>query len=297
MTVAAVHRCLDVLECLAGAIGGLELHDIAARVGSPKSGVHRLLATLVDRGWVVQDADTGHYVLSLRFSTLAFRDLDARVVTDVAQEILDTLARRTQEYCRLGVVEGETIAWVARAQGATAGLRYDADMGQEVALHATATGKAWLATLPEEDALRLVCARGFFAHLRLGPRALSTVEGLKRQLAATRTRGYAVAVEEAEPGIVALATTFRTDPRSEAPVAGTLSVAGPVSRITPERYPQIHAALAEGAAALESVWRLRVRQRARAQRYGPKPAAKSATKPAHAGRPGAKPATPLKVRA
>lgn len=292
MTVAAVHRCVDVLECLAGAVGGLELGDIASRVGSPKSGVHRLLATLVERGLVVQDADSGHYVLSLRFSMLAFRDLDARVVTDVAQEVLDALARRTQEYCRLGVVEGESIAWVARAQGATAGLRYDADMGQEVALHATATGKAWLATLPEEDALRVVCARGFFAHLRLGPRALTTIESLKRQLAATRARGYAVAVEEAEPGIVALAATFRTDPRPDAPVAGTLSVAGPVSRITPERYPQIHAALAEAVSALESMWRLRVRQRGRPRQYGPK----AAPEPA-AGRAGAKASASTKVRA
>ncbi len=292
MTVAAVHRCVDVLECLAGAVGGLELGDIASRVGSPKSGVHRLLATLVERGLVVQDADSGHYVLSLRFSMLAFRDLDARVVTDVAQEVLDALARRTQEYCRLGVVEGESIAWVARAQGATAGLRYDADMGQEVALHATATGKAWLATLPEEDALRVVCARGFFAHLRLGPRALTTVESLKRQLAATRARGYAVAVEEAEPGIVALAATFRTDPRPDAPVASTLSVAGPVSRITPERYPQIHAALAEAVSALESMWRLRVRQRGRPRQYGPK----AAPEPA-AGRAGAKASASTKVRA
>jgi IclR family acetate operon transcriptional repressor len=276
MPVSAVARCLDVLECLAGAVGGLELSDLAVRLDTPKSAVHRILATLVARGWVVQDADTLHYALSLRFSTLAFHDLDVRVVTDVVQEILDGLARRTQEYCRLGVVEGESLAWVSRAQGATTGLRYDADMGQEVALHATATGKAWLATLPEDEALRIVCARGFFSHLRLGPRALSTVEDLRRQLAETRARGFAVALEEAEPGIVALATTFRTDPRPDAPVAGTLSVAGPVSRITPERYAQIHAALAAAAGELQSVWRLRTRQRGHTRGYGAKADARAA---------------------
>ena len=268
MTVAAVARCLDVLECLAGADGGLELGDIATRVDTPKSAVHRILSTLVERGWVVQDTDTLHYALSMRLSTLAFHDLDVRVVTDVVQEILDGLARRTQEYCRLAVVEGETLAWVSRAQGATTGLRYDADMGQEVALHATATGKAWLATLPEDEALRIVCARRFFSHLRLGPRARSTVKDLKRHLAETRARGYAVAVEEAEPGIVALATTFRTDARPDAPVAGTLSVAGPISRITPERYDEIHAALAAAVAELEAVWRLRTRQRGHTRGYG-----------------------------
>jgi DNA-binding IclR family transcriptional regulator len=268
VTVAAVARCLDVLECLAGADGGLELGDIAARVDTPKSAVHRILATLAERGWVVQDAATQHYALSMRLSTLAFHDLDVRVVTDVVQQILDGLARRTQEYCRLAVVDGETLAWVSRAQGATTGLRYDADMGQEVALHATATGKAWLATLPEDEALRIVCARRFFSHLRLGPRARATVEDLKRQLAETRARGYAIAEEEAEPGIVALASTFRTDARPDAPVAGTLSVAGPVSRITPERYAAIHAALAAAVAELEAVWRLRTRQRGHGRGHG-----------------------------
>jgi len=294
MTVAAVARCLDVLECLAGADGGRELGDIAARVDTPKSGTHRILATLVERGWVVQDPVTLHYALSLHFATLAFRDLDARVVPDVVQQILDALARETQEYCRLGVVEGETVAWVARAQGATAGLRYDADMGQEVALHATATGKAWLATLPEAEAIRIVCAHRFFSHLRLGPRAVTSVAALQRELASTRARGYAVALEEAEPGIVALAATFRTDARPDAPVAGTLSVAGPVSRVTPERYARIHAALAAGAAAMEAVWPARARQRGHAPGYGPKAASAGANV---AARPAPRPARRLGARA
>jgi len=294
MTVAAVARCLDVLECLAGVDGGRELGDIAARVDTPKSGVHRILATLVGRGWVVQDPDTLHYALSLHFATLAFRDLDARVVPDVVQEVLDALARETQEYCRLGVVEGETVAWVARAQGATAGLRYDADMGQEVALHATATGKAWLATLPEVEAIRIVCAHRFFSHLRLGPRAASSVEALQRDLAKTRARGYAIALEEAEPGIVALAATFRTDARPDAPVAGTLSVAGPVSRITPERYARIRDALAAGAAAMEAVWSVRARQRGHGRGYGPKHSGNGSSVTAEAAR---RPARKIGVRA
>lgn len=261
MSVAAVTRCLDVLECLVGVAGGCELGEIAERLDSPRSAVHRILATLLERGWVVQDDVTQRYALSLRLSTLAFHDLDVRLVTDVVQATLDELARQTREYCRLAIVEGDTLAWVSRAQGAVNGLRYDADMGQEVALHATATGKAWLATLPTEQAVRIVCARGFFAHLRLGPRALSTIDELERHLAETRARGYAIAIEEAEPGIVALAATFRAEPRPDAAVAGTLSVAGPISRITPERYPPIGAALASAVASIESVWRLRVRQR------------------------------------
>jgi hypothetical protein len=47
-----------------------------------------------------------------------------------------------------------------------------------------------------------------------------------------------------------------------------LSVAGPISRITPERYAEIHAALAAAVAELEAVWRLRTRQRGHTRGYG-----------------------------
>jgi IclR family acetate operon transcriptional repressor len=263
VTIAAVDRCLGLIELLADEPEGLVLGAIAERVGLPKSATHRILATLVARGWAIQDPVSQGYGLSLRFATLAFRNLDARRLPDVAQPILDDLARATGEYCRLAVVEGERLTWVARAQGATAGLRYEPDMGQEVVLHATATGKAWLATLPVEEALRIVCARGFETTLPLGPRRLRSVEELRRHLAETRRRGYAVAVEEGEPGIVAVALAFRANEDPDAPVAGTLSVAGPLVRLGPERRIEIAAALRYAAGRMSALWPLRSRQQSR----------------------------------
>ena len=86
----------------------------------------------------------------------------------------------------MSVVEGEGLVWIARAQGATLGLRYDPPMGGDVVLHATATGKAWLATLPEQDALRIVCARGFTTPEGFGKRALRSVDELRRHLDETQ---------------------------------------------------------------------------------------------------------------
>jgi DNA-binding IclR family transcriptional regulator len=264
MTVAAIERCLDLIEVLAGEAAPLELGALAGRARMPKSATHRTLTTLVARGLVVQDPATQGYALALRFATLAFRNLDARQLPDLAQSALDALARATGEYCRLAVVAGEGLAWIARAQGATAGMRYEPDMGDEVVLHATATGKAWLATLPENEALRIVCARGFVAPRQpgrpLGPRSLKTVDELRRHLAQTRARGYALAVEEGEPGTVALAIAFRADPSADAPVAGTLSVAGPLIRMKPQRHAAIGRALHEAAEAVAALWPVRRRQ-------------------------------------
>lgn len=260
MTVAAVDRCLSLIEALAGEPEPIELGVLAERIGMPKSATHRMLTTLVERGYVAQDPATQGYGLTLHLSILAFRNLDARGLPDVGQVVLDRLARRTGEYCRLSVVEGERLVWVARAQGATAGLRYEPDMGQEVVLHTTATGKAWLATLPESEALRIVCARGFETGTALGPRRLKTVDELRRHLDETRGRGYALAVEEGEPGTVALAVAFRADEDPTAPAAGTLSVAGPLVRLGADRHEAIAAALLEAAREMAQLWPLRKRQ-------------------------------------
>lgn len=263
MTVGAIERCVAIVECLAGEPDGLELGVVAARLDLPKSAAHRILATLATRGWVAQESPSGNYVLSLRFPMLAFRDLDARVITESVQRVLDDLARRTREYCRIAVVEGETLTWVARAQGAVAGLRYDADMGVEVTLHATATGKAWLASLSEASAMRIVRGRNLERGGTIGPNAACTEEAVLRALDETRSRGYATAFEEAEPGIHAVAVAFRAAQTPDAPVAGTISIAGPASRMGDARMPELVTALRESAGALEELWRLRKRSSSR----------------------------------
>ncbi len=261
MTVTAVERCLSLIEALAGEPEPVELVELARRIGLPNSATHRTLSTLVARGWVVQDPASQNYFLSLRLCTLAFRDLEARAVPDIVQTVLTGLAKRTREYCRLAIVEGDDLVWVARAQGATGGLRYDPDMGDELVLHATANGKAWLATLPENEALRIVCARGFDTVRPLGERAVSNVDDLRRHLAETRSRGYATAVEEAEVGTAALAVPFFSDETDAARAAGTISIAGPLVRIGPERFEELSGELHAAAKEVTALWPLRNRQR------------------------------------
>ena len=260
MTIAAVERALKLIEALAGEPDGVDLSLLAERLDLPFSATHRLLATLAERGVVDQDAQSGAYGLTLKLAQLAFRDLDSRGLPDAGQLVLDRLAAATREYCRLAVVERGDLIWIARAQGATAGLRYEPPMGAGPVLHATATGKAWLASLPEADALRIVFARGFDGDERTGPNALKDVDALRAHLDETRRRGFAAAVEEGEIGIVAMATTFRAGPDPAAPVAGTLSVAGPLPRMLAERRPAVAEALARAAAEMAEIWPLRRRQ-------------------------------------
>ena len=264
MSSTAVERCLSVVEALVDESAGVSLVDLAARLDMPNSAIHRTLAILASRGYVRQDPATQAYSLTLRLSTLGFRLLGARHLPDAGQQVLQHLAQQTGEYCRLAVVEGEGLTWIARAQGSTQGLRYEPPMGGDVVLHATATGKAWLATLTEDEALRLVVARGFPIPRgdadTFGKGVVRTIDELRAHLKDTRRRGYGLAIEEGEPGIVAMAAVFRATEDTRAPVAGTVSVAGPLLRMGPTRRDKIAPLLAAAANDLSALWPLRQHQ-------------------------------------
>jgi len=260
LAIANVDRALALLELLADRPEGASLGALAEAAEVPKSAVHRLLSSLALRGYVLQDLLTQDYRLSLKLGALGFRLLDAGAMPDVAQEVLDRLARDSGEYCRLAVVEDRALYWTARAQGATQGLRYEPPMGREVMLHATASGKAWLATLPEDDALRIVVQRGFSGRPGMGSRASQTLDDFRRHLRDARRRGYALAVDEAEPGIVAVAAAFGLSPAADAPTVGTVSVAGPGVRFDAKHAEVLAPRVREAALELAALWPTRRRQ-------------------------------------
>src|SRR5690625_7602554 len=65
VTVRSVERALDILLCFADE-SSLSMSEIAQRVALHKSTVHRLLASLETKGFVIRDPVTDHYRLGFR---------------------------------------------------------------------------------------------------------------------------------------------------------------------------------------------------------------------------------------
>jgi len=83
-------------------------------------------------------------------------------------------------------------------------------------------------------------------------RSLQVIELLAREARSIRQRGYGLVAEEAEPGVAALAVPVQS--LTDGTVIGTMSVAGPVMRVQPERYDDLHALLKKAASKLGTVW-------------------------------------------
>jgi DNA-binding IclR family transcriptional regulator len=250
-------RCLGIIELLADGAPEMPLGEIADRLRLPKSGAHRLLATLVDLGWAEQNDGTGFYRLTMRLAVLGQRFYAATGLSDICQPVLDRFARECREFARLAVVDGSSLVWIAHAQGAIGGLVYQpAETTGTVPLFATASGKAWLATLEPNDAVQRVARHGGFsgAH-RYGPNVIRSIEALLKELRTTSRRGYGLALNEAEPGVTAVAAAIRSG--TDGAAVGTVSIAGPSARMTENRIRELAPLVAQCATELSSLWPVR----------------------------------------
>lgn len=248
---SVIEKSLAIVELLVGHPTGLPVSAIAAATDQPASGVHRTLQELARLGYVRQLHQQGDYALTIKLPAMGLGFLGRAGITDIAQPVLDALAADSGELIRLSVIDGDNLIWVAVAQGATRGLRYDPGQEQGVVVHlaSSAGGKAWLASMSDEEALVRVGAQGLMRQAdgqgQNAPRSLAL---LIEQLAEARARGYATAVDSYIAGMAAMAVPVRYE--GEGPVLGCLSIAGPAVRMTAQRMSELAPLLQQAAVEL-----------------------------------------------
>lgn len=259
MTHVPAERCLSIIQFLADNAEEVPLGTIAEELDLPKSGAHRLLATLVEQGWAKQDPQTGFYQLTMRLTILGQRFYVASGLPDICQPILDNLAAVSHEYVRLAVVDSDALVWVANAQGASGGLIYQPVLATDnVPLHATASGKAWLATLPVDRAVKIVLnSPAFSSPDDYGPNVARSVTQVMENLEKVRASGVATVANEAEHGVSAMAAVVHSG--EEGPAVGTVSIAGPSVRLNEQRIAELVPALETTTSELSKLWPLRRR--------------------------------------
>lgn len=228
-----LERSLSILERLAAHPEGQSISALSNALDLPPSAAHRLLAELARCGYVRQLKEQGDYVLTIKLVSLGLGFLSSSGVVDVAQPALDRLADASGELVRLAIVDGDDLTFVAKAQGARRGLKYDPDMGLSVRLSCSSAGHAWLSTLSDEAALALVSKQGFGSPKDFGPKAPTTVKALLGYLQQARKRGFSMIIETFAPSMSALAAPVRAKNTGE--TIGVVTIAGPLVRLNEAR--------------------------------------------------------------
>lgn len=243
-------RGLAALELLVQHIDGLPLRAIAEHLGISRSMAHRMLAELIDCGYVRQDGEFNPYRVTIKFASLGLAFLSHTGVNQLVQPVIEKLADASGELVRMSLVEQERLIWVAMAQGARGGLRYDAnsDPGEPVRLFCSSNGLAWLSCLSDEKALEIVSRQGWGEPNQYGPNAPRSIQAFLSSLHETRQRGFAMTHEAYEAGISNMAAPV-LHLKDQRPI-GAISIAGPTSRLTPARMNELAPLLLAAAAEL-----------------------------------------------
>ena len=252
---SALEKAMDIVDWLGGRPAGASITEIAQARGMPPSGVHRTLAELQRLGFVRQDPHSGQYALTLRLAAMGLEFLAASGLTGLAQPTLDALAAHSRELVRLSVLDSDRLIWVGVAQGAVAGLVYDPrrEQGAEVPLACSAHGIAWLATLPETEALERVAAQGLQPTREdPGADAPRDLTEVRARIARARRLGHALSENSHIAGMLAIAVAVRTP---DGLVRGCLSLAGPSVRFDRARATALLPALQDAAGQLGQLGR------------------------------------------
>ncbi|MDI6025299.1 IclR family transcriptional regulator [Corticibacterium sp. UT-5YL-CI-8] len=242
-------RGIAILELLTLHPWGLKAADIASQLDIPLTTGLRILASLTDTGYIHGFGKDGIYRLTPRLPALGLAFLGASGITDLVQPILDDLAKKTGELVRLAIISGDRLTWVAKSQGARTGILYSPEAGAEVYLPASANGQAWLCNVPEPEIHRLVDQEKL-GKPGFGDGAPKTYKELLVALEIARQKGYASVHDSYAIGTTAMAVAIIR--RATGLPIGTLSVAGPTTRLSSQRMDEILPWLSSSAKELEA---------------------------------------------
>lgn len=235
----ALESGLDALEALAHHGAGIGVSDLAAELAMDKGNVHRLLQTLVRRGYVQQDPMTRRYRSSAKLVSVAGSVLRRLDVRSASEEVCEELVEITGESVHASQMSSSGPVYVLQRK-APFRVSVDTEIGSRPPMHATATGKAVLAYVPESE-------RENWLKLPLESftiRTITSVTDLNRDLKAIVARGYAIDDEEYNPGVRCIAApVFGID----GSVAGCIGVSSPVLRMDVAKVPDVAAQLIDAA--------------------------------------------------
>ncbi len=238
----AVRRALALLKALDDAQPERGLSDLSQVAGLNKTTTFRLLSALEQEGLVSKSANGESYRLGPFAFTLGARAMRSNSLYTASRAELQSLAAQTGETATLEILAGTETLILDEVRGQFL-IGAAPEIGTRWHAHTTSTGKAILAHL-SPDALRAALPRKLAAVTK---KSITDRGRLLAEFERIRKQGYAVAVEQVEPGFVALGAPIFDHTGS---VVAAISLGGPKARFTRDRIAKLAPILKTSAARI-----------------------------------------------
>lgn len=226
--VKSVDRALTIIKLVSTKKDGYGVTELASQLELNKSSIFRLLSTLMEHGFIEQDAETKKYRLGYQYLELSSKLLDSIDIRKEAAPYLKELEELTNEVIHLVIYSQKEAVYIEKLEGNET-LRMHSQVGKRAPMHCTSAGKTILAYLPEGEVREIINQKGLPPHT---DKTITKPDKLMENIKEIRYRGYGIEREENEVGITCIAVpifNFRGE------IAGAISISGPSIRMGEER--------------------------------------------------------------
>ncbi len=246
-SIQSVDRALTLLEALAEAGGEAPLTSLARRTSLNISTCHHLLSTLMNWGYVAKISGRRSYALGARILYLGQACLRQVDLPRRAEPHVEQINVSTGETVHLAVLQGDNVVTLLKREARHA-VRVDTGpVGQSDAAHATATGKAMLAWLPEDEIRRILALKGM---TRFTANTITDLTALIEELRLVRRNGFAIDREEFQPGVICIGAAIRDHTGA---VVGSISASAPTMRATKAHLERMREEVVAAVRALSAL--------------------------------------------
>ncbi len=210
-------RALVILELLGEA--PMTATEIGKKLNLNKTTVHRLMMTLLSRGFVERKEDTGVYQIGLKLIELSSIRLNKIELKTEADPYLRQLANRTNQSVQLAIFDNDEAVYIAKVDRFTSIHMYS-QIGKRIPIYCSAVGKSLVLDMDDADIKAMLDKQVFKAFTEKTPKTSGVV---LEEIRAARRTGYTYDNEEHELGIFCVGTPIR-DYRGQ--IAAAISLAG-----------------------------------------------------------------------
>lgn len=230
--VQSVDRTLSILELMSYFEDGLGITEISERIGLHKSTVHRLLKTLIYKGYVIQDERTNKYRLTIKLFELGNRVIADMDILKASKIYTEDLMKTFNEVVHLVVRDDNDIVYIDKVEAKNT-IQMVSHIGRRSPLYCTSVGKAILAYLDEEEVNEIWNNSDIKKYTE---NTITDYDVFRNELDKIRLQGYAVDNEENEQGVRCVGVPVFN---FHGEVEGAISVSGPTIRVTEEKVEEI----------------------------------------------------------
>lgn len=227
----ATARVLRLLGQLADGSQSYGVSELSRKLGMTKNMVHRALATLARHGYVIRDSSGSRYSLGPGILQLGAAGLPELNLPELCAQFMRRIRDTTGETVTLAVPSGRTAVTVSGMRGRGT-LARSVPIGRVIPLHISPAARAILAYLPDAaitDYLEQPLER-FTESTLVEP------EEIWREVKSIRERGYATSLGDHWRGTHGAAFPVLA---SDGYPHGSITVGGPVERLTPQRLDEV----------------------------------------------------------